>query len=128
MASPHEELGGSPINPIRLSLFSDLIIDCNLIHMGFTGPKFTGMDRRANGSIILECLDRSVHNLAEYDLFPNAIILHLPRVRSDHAPILTDLFHSVPSPTIKCFRFKTIWLSHPSFPTIVSLLGIKPVL
>ena len=51
-------------------------------------------------------------------LFPKTEIHHLPRVKSDHYPImlLTDPCERNPP---KPFRFEQMWLTDPSFPSIV---------
>lgn len=92
--------------------------------LGFVGSKFTWLCKRANSSIILERLDTSLCNLSWHDLFPNATVFHLPRVRSNHAPFLTDLFHSIPVPSCKPFYFESSWFTHLVFSMLLKLLGM----
>lgn len=75
--------------------------------LGFIGPKFIWLGKRANGNVILECLGRSLCNLEWHELFPNATVAHLPRVHSDHAQILTNLFHTFSTSSSKPFGFET---------------------
>ena len=44
---------------------------------------------------------------------------HLPRIFSDHCPILLELTRPLPTATDKPFRFHTMWLHHPDFPNVV---------
>ncbi|GMY24153.1 hypothetical protein FCV25MIE_19395 [Fagus crenata] len=48
-------------------------------------------------------------------LYPEAIVHHLPRVNSDHYPLLLKLDTPPPPPRDRPFRFQPMWLSHPDF-------------
>ena len=67
---------------------------------------------------IKERLDRGLGNAEWLMLFPSAQIHHLPRVKSDHCPILFDTnpFEWKPS---KPFRFEQMWLIDPTFPSLI---------
>lgn len=65
-------------------------------------------------------LDRGLCNDSWRRRFPEASILHLPCLKSDHRPLL--LQHNtglIPSRTNKPFRFFAGWLADPSFEEIV---------
>ncbi|CAN1315862.1 hypothetical protein LINPERPRIM_LOCUS29860 [Linum perenne] len=75
--------GGAEFNASRCRAFNNCLDDCDLIDLGFSGPKFTwfhGQKKRR--------LDRVVFNAAWMSAFPGSSVLHLPRIRSDHRPIL----------------------------------------
>lgn len=57
-----EKWGGRPINHCRANLFKNTINSCNLIDLGFNGPKFTWINKRKNNPIS-ERLDRGVREL-----------------------------------------------------------------
>ena len=63
-------------------------------------------------------MDRGLGNAEWATLFPSVEVHHLPRVKSDHCPILlsTDLRERKPP---KPFRFEQMWLTDPTFPTLV---------
>ena len=92
---------------------------CGLMNLGFQGPRFTWTNKSPawNGPI-QERLDRGLGNAEWKLLFPTAEIHHLPRVKSNHCPImlLTDPCERKPP---KPFRFEQMWLTDPSFPSVV---------
>ncbi|KAI5334345.1 hypothetical protein L3X38_024478 [Prunus dulcis] len=52
--------------------------------------------------------------------FPEAFVRHLPRVKSDHCPLLISLQSShLPCANVKPFRFQAMWLLHPTFRSFV---------
>ena len=92
---------------------------CGLMDLGFHSPCFTCTNKSLCWqTTIKECLDRGLGNAEWTTLFPSAEIHHLPRVKSDHCPILlsTDLRERKPP---KPFRFEQMWLTDPTFPTLV---------
>jgi len=65
------------------------MINCaGLLDLGFNGPIYTWSNRRHEGLLIQERLDRVLANPAWNALFPSAAVFHLPAISSDHAPIL----------------------------------------
>ncbi|KAL7211712.1 hypothetical protein ACSBR2_014549 [Camellia fascicularis] len=103
-----EKFGGQPINHRRAMLFKNCLDHCGLIDMGFSGPHFTWNNRRQVGNFISERLDRCLCNGAWAQLFPDNKVQHLPKLHSDHCPILLHTNSIVPSRTARSFRFETI--------------------
>ncbi|KAJ4825140.1 hypothetical protein Tsubulata_008675 [Turnera subulata] len=97
------------------SLFVDCLLKTNLLDVGFAGCTFTwksGIQRAR--------LDRFLCNSVWCTQFPEASVLHLPRVGSNHCPILIRNGSS-PPPIANCpFRFQAAWLTHQDFPQFVS--------
>ena len=89
-----EKMGGLPLNKTRIAAFKNYMDKCGLMDLIFQGPHFTWTNKSPawNGPI-QEQLDRRLGNAEWKLLFPTAEIHHLPRVKSDHCPIilLTDL-------------------------------------
>lgn len=52
-----EKFGGLKVSYRRASLFRDCLNDCNLIDLGFKGPRFIWTNKRQSG-LIMERLDR----------------------------------------------------------------------
>ncbi|KAJ4842578.1 hypothetical protein Tsubulata_038315 [Turnera subulata] len=97
-------------------LFQDCVEECRLIDVQFMGPKFTwaSAGRKAR-------LDRALCNdrwLAEW---PDSSTLHLPRICSDHNPILLQLDDRTGNINHgREFRFQSAWLLHADFPRFLS--------
>ena len=108
--SSEDKLGGRHINLNRALSFKECLDSCNLLGLGFFGPKFTWLNLRQVLDLILERIDRCFANPAWRLLFPEASVTHLPRVFSDHCLVLLELSKPPSAPQNKPFRFQTIWL------------------
>lgn len=87
--------------------FVECLIGCGLSGLGFKGSPFTW---EARG--VWDRLDQAVGNLGWSLLFPEASLVHLPALKSDHKRILLKLSATrggifSPHP----FRFLTSWLA-----------------
>ena len=92
---------------------------CNMIDIGFAGPRYTWSNHRPLTHLVQERIDRVFVNLGWNNLHPEAAILHLEKTHFDHCPIklLFDKPQDIQAP--RPFRFQPMWLSHPSFPGVV---------
>lgn len=87
--------------------------------LGFDGPKFTWTKKNPiRHPNIKERLDRGLGNTEWNILFPRSEIHHLPRTKSDHCPILLE-FETPTYKSTKPFKFEQMWLTDPSFSTLV---------
>ncbi|KAF7826637.1 reverse transcriptase [Senna tora] len=110
-----EKWGGLPASVSRMRDFNNCVNGCNLLDLGFTGSKYTWWNKRPNGTIIFERLDRFLASADWLSIFPQATNYHLPRIRSDHNPIFLT---SKPLSSIRDhrpFRCERIWLNQPGF-------------
>ena len=99
MISEEEKLGGLPVNRTRITAFRYCLDKCGLIDLGFHDPRFTWTNKSpAWKSTIKERLDRGLGNAEWTLLFPSAEIHHLPRVKSDHCPIMLNTDPLEPKP------------------------------
>ncbi|KAI0493539.1 hypothetical protein KFK09_023657 [Dendrobium nobile] len=121
ISTPYERVGGS--HPIFQSMedFNDMIMNCNLIDIGFIGNKFTW-----NRCHLWQRLDRVLFNNAWVNVFNASKVVHLSRTLSDHSPLLINVnctrvgLHSR-------FRFQNMWLTHDSFLNVVHNNWMAPI-
>ena len=119
MISDDEKLGGLPVNRTHILAFRNCMDNYGLMDLGFHGPRFTWTNKSLCWqTTIKECLDRGLGNVEWATLFPSAEIHHLPRVKFDHCPILLSIDPRERKP-LKPFKFEQMWLTDPSFPTLV---------
>ncbi|KAK5845345.1 hypothetical protein PVK06_001517 [Gossypium arboreum] len=104
------EKTGSLTEGIRCPHFGDFVESANLHDLGFKEPPFTWH----RGSLSVR-LDRALGNGAWIQNFPNCRLIHLPKIKSDHRPILLVLNSSISQPRGRPFRFLPGWIEHPGF-------------
>ncbi|KAL5789177.1 hypothetical protein ACOSQ2_004065 [Xanthoceras sorbifolium] len=89
--------------------------------MGFIGQKFTWMAKRGVGDEIWVRLDRSLCSMEWRLLYPEGFVRHLPRMNSDHCPLLIQPMSSqISNGHHKPFRFQAMWLKSNNFSNVVS--------
>ncbi|XP_016195543.1 uncharacterized protein LOC107636557 [Arachis ipaensis] len=113
----HERRGGSTrVLAGACSEFQHCVSSCGLIDLGYDGWPFT----RKRGNLV-ERLDRGLSNLDWQIRFPEARIIHLPPLKSDHNPICLQLeTTSFPNRGRRPFRFQAAWLTYPDFKNVVN--------
>lgn len=97
--------------------FNDCVSTCSLIDLPFDGPLYTWTSGRGLG-IVRRRLDRMLCPESYNHFFPNLRVRHLPRLTSDHAPLL---LRSLPSDFRgpKSFCFQNMWVEHAEFYSFV---------
>ncbi|KAL1172061.1 hypothetical protein V6Z11_A05G323900 [Gossypium hirsutum] len=100
---------GSHIKGCRCQSFGNFMDKAQLHDLGFQEPPFTW--HRGNLSKIL---DRAVSNEIWLEFFPNCLVTHLPRIKSDHRLCHEDRI--VPN---RPFWFSAGWLEHHNFSDLV---------
>lgn len=93
--------------------FNDCIEQCSLMDPPHQGSRFTWADGRGLGRICRR-LDWLFINSTFQDSFTSLQLSHLPRVASDHMPILF-LCRRQGGPIRRTFRFLDPWLHHSDF-------------
>ncbi|KAF7815199.1 reverse transcriptase [Senna tora] len=117
--SPDEKWGGNAASASRIRDFKTCIDYCGLSDLGFMGHKFTWYNKRPDGHTVFERLDRFLSNTQWLHIFPEAVVHHLPRIKSDHNPLLlctNPAYQYRPSRPFKC---EQIWLSQLDFINLV---------
>ena len=114
-----DKYGGRPVSVNRSLMLKECLDLCNMIDLGFTGPRFTWTKRRDIQGLIQERIDRFFVNPSWCLLYPEARVSHLTRCHSDHCPVLLELQPTVRNHRVRPFKFQRFWLSDVSFPKVV---------
>ena len=114
----NEKFSASPASQRRISCFQNCLDNCNLLDLGFNGPRFTWTNKRQDG-LVMKRLDHVLCNPVWKHSFEEANVIHLPKVASDHSPILINTEPTLHNFRSRPFRLETIWFNDPSFPTLV---------
>ncbi|KAK8683136.1 hypothetical protein V6N13_039203 [Hibiscus sabdariffa] len=94
--------------------FRELVFDHGLRDMGFSRPDFTWSRGMAQVR-----LDRVLCNSYWDETYPESMVHHLFRMKSDHRPIMLSVGDSDNVSRPKQFRYFSGWLSHDDFPHMV---------
>nr|AFP55574.1 non-ltr retroelement reverse transcriptase [Rosa rugosa] len=115
---PSEKWGGGPPLPWRIKLFRDFLNNGHLRDLHFKGPGFSWFAMRHGRVFIKERLDRALGNIAWSSSQPNTQILHLPKIGSDHRPLLLDSNPKMLNKT-RLFRFEQMWTTHEEYSDVI---------
>ncbi|XP_019184648.1 PREDICTED: uncharacterized protein LOC109179603 [Ipomoea nil] len=107
----------SAFSPQRSVDFADWIYSEGLVDMGFSGARLTWM--RGSEPEKGARLDRALCNVEWRHRFPEATVRHLPRVASDHTPILLHSDGRGGPRGPDTFRFQAAWLTNDSFKEVI---------
>lgn len=100
-------------------MFQQCLNSCNLLDLGFQGPRFTWVNKRDFFALIQERIDRCFAKSSWRTLFPEAFVYHLTRLHLDHCPMLLSLNPSNGNHFNRPFRFQPMWISYPLFKKLV---------
>lgn len=114
-----DKFGGNSVNINRALEFKECLDECNMLDLGFAGPKYTWTNCWPISALILERIDRCFANPTWRALYSDATVTHLPRTFSDHCLVLLEVCRPNSNHLGKPFRFQTMWLLHPGFPKVV---------
>ncbi|XP_042012198.1 uncharacterized protein LOC121760625 [Salvia splendens] len=119
--SPRDRMGSDTNRQVEMIDFAETIEDCRLLDPGFDGADYTWAK---NG--LLERLDRVLVSEMVAPLFDTVRVTNLPRVASDHEPVLVR----GKLPTIqeggRAFRFQNMWVRHEGFADLVQTDWMAP--
>ncbi|XP_041995779.1 uncharacterized protein LOC121745903 [Salvia splendens] len=122
MILAHGDRAGSDTNrQAKMIDFAETIEDCRLLDPGFDGAEYTWAK---NG--LFERLDRVLVSEDWTKIFEATRVTNLPRVSSDHGPMLARC-KMVNSPTEgRSFRFQNMWIRHEGFKQLVQEVWDQP--
>lgn len=95
--------------------FAYWIFEEGLLDMGYSGHAFTWTRGNDRDTWKAARLDRALCDMSWRLRFKEATVEHLPRVGSDHCPILLRTSAGKNHSRTLPFRFQTAWLTHPKF-------------
>lgn len=96
--------------------FSNWVNNNNLIDLGCSGPAHTWFKGKSAETFKSARLDRGLVNDDWRLRFSEGAVRNLPKVSSDHCPILVSTTGFAPLPfVVKPFRFQAAWLNHEKF-------------
>ena len=104
------------INQHWADLFNDWINKFGLIEIKNAGRRYTWANNQDN--LIMATLDRVFISVDWEGLFPGASIKALPRLGSDHTPLVLNTSTGPPT-SCKFFRFEKWWLEIPGFDDVI---------
>jgi ribonuclease HI/exonuclease III len=116
-----EKFGGNRQPRWQMENFNQMMVDCNLIDLGFFGPKFTWCNHREGAGLVRERLDRGVANPGWCELFPEARVEVLAARCSDHAPIVISLKSGKQHRQGRKmgFRYEASWCKNPQVKGVI---------
>ncbi|XP_030970044.1 uncharacterized protein LOC115990346 [Quercus lobata] len=115
-----DKFGGRVVSVNQALAFKDCLDKCNMVDLGFSGPRFTWTIGREIQDLIQERIDRFFVNLDWYLIYPDARVTHLTKCHSDHCPVLLETMPQRRIHLDRPFKFQRLWLSNLSFPKVVS--------
>ncbi|XP_031108411.1 uncharacterized protein LOC116012876 [Ipomoea triloba] len=119
IASTDGQWGSDTISNSSPQRFVDAFSLCGLLDMGFSGPKFTWCRSVGNKITQLRRLDRIFWIVRVQMAFPECKAATLPRVYSDHNPVLfIDEAGSPPDINTRPRCFEAMWLTRDDYSSI----------
>lgn len=111
------EKQGPSYNYILSNRFNSLISNLNLIELALSDRKFSWSRFITSNSKAL--LDRYFCSIDWFSYFPNTIVTSLPRLYSDHNPIILHT-ESISTSFRKNIKFEKAWISQEGFSTLLA--------
>jgi hypothetical protein len=111
-----KEKSSRNINQHWANLFNDWINKFDLIELKSVVRMYTWANNQDN--LVMAALDRVFVTTCGESMFSSVLVKTLPRVGSDHTPMLFDS-RAFTSPKVKKFRFKKWWLQVEGFKELV---------
>ncbi|XP_061351224.1 uncharacterized protein LOC133296287 [Gastrolobium bilobum] len=116
IAYSHEKKGGVAVDPSKCAKFASILNECQVADLECDGSPFTWQGPKwGNTGRIYKRIDRVVANIEWRFLFDDARVSSLPRLFSDHNPLLSKLLEDHRNNGKKPFCFFAAWQEHHLF-------------
>jgi hypothetical protein len=92
---PEEHLSNTPRSVYQMEALRDILYDCNLSDLGFSGVPYTYDNKRKGRANIRVRLDRVVACPAWHDIFTDSCMKHLTSPVSDQCHVMVELTREV---------------------------------
>lgn len=113
-------LGGQQPAEKQLLAFREVVDECTLNDLGYSGNQFTWCNNRGSTQCIFERLYRGLANLQWCSLFPRAQVKHRTAAYSNHVPILLNMMSKmIQRKGHKLFRFEAMWVEAPDCTRVI---------
>ncbi|KAI9119571.1 hypothetical protein K1719_009447 [Acacia pycnantha] len=118
--TPLEQSGGGRVNEARCNRFNSWIQDNNLIDVDANGPYYTWRGPKWDGlERVSKRLDRCLCNVQWQEKFVNADVKVVPRVSSNHHPLVVNLNGVEGGRRGRQFRYEAVWHMHGDFEMVM---------
>ncbi|KAL0928380.1 hypothetical protein M5K25_000257 [Dendrobium thyrsiflorum] len=121
ISNPSERLGGASQIYQSMEDFNNVIMDCNLLDIGFSGDRFTW-----HRGHLWQRLDRVLFNDLWINSCESTNVFHLSRTLSDHSPLLINI-KPMQLNFLAQFRFQNMWMLHDNFMEVVKTNWLAPI-
>lgn len=107
----------------QMRLFRECLEDCELVDLGYSGPKYTWSNRQAGEDNVKVRLDRAIANGQFMHLFEFWHVQNIVTSSSDHYAILLSLgswpFTGETKPFLQNFRYEAMWARAADYTELV---------
>ncbi|XP_058071071.1 uncharacterized protein LOC131220116 [Magnolia sinica] len=124
VTSNAERIGGNSLSTTSSREFQAAINQASLQDAGFSGNAFTWCNNRSGPNRKWTRLDRALCSSAWLHLLPSFLVQHLPRIHSDHSPLLLSS-PTIPPSSPKPFRFQRMWTQDQRFLALLSTAKVE---
>ncbi|CAN0904538.1 hypothetical protein LINGRAHAP2_LOCUS23147 [Linum grandiflorum] len=114
MLSPTDKRGRVPLGPNQTTSFLNCCHVCGISVLQPVGPKFTWYRR-----LVAERIDWGLASVEWGKRFPGYKAYHLPKLYSDHQPVLLKDPNAGRVRLPRPFRFIAAWLNHDAFDEVL---------
>ncbi|XP_042005828.1 uncharacterized protein LOC121754533 [Salvia splendens] len=111
---PRDRVGSETNRQAEMVDFAEAIEDCRILDPGYDGSEFTWAK---NG--LFERLDRILVNERWAQILETTRVTNLPRIASDHGPVLVRCKGTDHNSGGRPFRFQNMWVRHEGFMDLV---------